>query len=232
MAWLRERASGQRLGVASGHFDEASAPGPDAQRRAARSAGWTSPTTGPGSCSATSTPPPTTRPCSCSLDSGYRDTLGDLPASRSGAGTEHAFSGRDDGKRIDFVLVPALWRVPRPASCGPARRAPAQRPLAGGRGRSPTADDPPPRRGLGGPTPAREAVGGDPRTPPPVVGVATTAAGWRTRSPWWSGAAVLVDLLDYRRRRCARVGSRRLPRHQRPARLVAGRRPGSCSWPA
>ena len=45
------------------------------------------------------------------LGAGYRDALGDLPTHGPGAGTEHAFTGRDDRSRIDFVLVPPPWLV-------------------------------------------------------------------------------------------------------------------------
>jgi endonuclease/exonuclease/phosphatase family metal-dependent hydrolase len=110
LAWLRERATGRRLGVVSGHLDEASAP---ARRRSAEAilqwlnAADDRPWFVLGDLNTTADDPAV----QVLLQGGYRDTLADLPTSGPGAGTEHAFTGRDDGKRIDFVLVPSLWSV-------------------------------------------------------------------------------------------------------------------------
>jgi len=110
MAWLRDGVTGERVGVLNGHLDEASAP---ARLRSARAiVRWLDeqddrPWVVLGDLNTTAEDPAVRT----LLDGGYRDTLADVPVRGPGAGTEHAWSGRDDGKRIDFVLVPALWRV-------------------------------------------------------------------------------------------------------------------------
>jgi endonuclease/exonuclease/phosphatase family metal-dependent hydrolase len=110
MAWLRDRGSGERLGAVSTHLDEASAP---ARRRSAEAIlRWLGeeddrPWVVLGDLNTTADDDAVR----VLLDGGYRDTLAGLPGRGPGAGTEHAWKGRDDGKRIDFVLVPARWEV-------------------------------------------------------------------------------------------------------------------------
>lgn len=110
LAWLVERASGERLGVANVHLDHASAPARLAASRAV--VGWLRleddrPWVILGDLNAT----PAEGSVDEFLDAGWRDVLGGLAATGPGAGTEHGFSGRDDGRRIDVVLVPSGWRV-------------------------------------------------------------------------------------------------------------------------
>jgi len=109
LAWLRERGSGERLGVVNAHLDDSSA---EVRRRSVELAlQWLSeeadrPWLVVGDLNARPGEPA----LAALAAAGYRDTL----AGHS-TGTAHAFTGGDRGPRLDYVLAPPPFVVERAA---------------------------------------------------------------------------------------------------------------------
>jgi len=109
IARLSDRGDGTSFSVASTHLDHRSAE--IRITSAATLALWARTRTGPwivmGDFNATAVDPSV----ASLLATGLRDALAHLPTRGAGAATAHAFSGRQDGDRIDHVLVSSGWAV-------------------------------------------------------------------------------------------------------------------------
>ena len=109
VARLSDRADGRTFSVVSTHLDHRSAEARVSS--AAALALWVRTWTGPwivmGDFNATAVDPSV----GSLLATGLRDALEHLPSRGTGAATAHAFSGRQDGDRIDHVLVSTGWQV-------------------------------------------------------------------------------------------------------------------------
>lgn len=110
IAVLVDKASGRRFGVVVTHFDERSR---ESRRRSAEAlVAWMAAEPGLpwvvlGDLNATVDDPAVAG----LIAAGLHDALGELPPAGPGAATNHDFTGRADGTRIDHILVSPQWTV-------------------------------------------------------------------------------------------------------------------------
>lgn len=112
LAWLADRSTGERFGVAVTHLDPASTR--SRMRSGQALIGWLGAEPGVpwvvlGDLNATVGDPVMVE----MQAAGWRDALADLPGCGPGAATTHSFSASVDGARIDHILVPCTWTVTR-----------------------------------------------------------------------------------------------------------------------